>query len=436
MKLHKEDTHLFEPFVETLMNRAYGKGSKQRLTNRPASQNQSQAEIGERYLRYFQALYSFEKRIQLFNSINDVLFAFNTTMSKFVDTKETGIFFFNEDKTKLVPVADLTSQHTIDFVERAFNNGLLSVAFETGKLTIVQTAKRDLIDNKPENHIIIPIPENKDYRGALSILTTLPSFKEHVLEFQLINIMLRMTVNKIDSLNLKNNLKSTVEELQSYQTKLLNDYKLSAIGELTFGVVEHIFSPLQVILSSTDLLRNSVSEDDQDVLDNIKDQIDKVKSLIQPLMKFAQSGGTKTALEACCLNDFIADYVEVTSPSFKQMNYECIMDLEEKLPTIISNSGEVNQLLTNIFTLLQSEPQNSGGILIQTRVLNEQILLKMISTDYIPLLANFEENPSRDLSIMMVTRFMEKHSGKVIMDTSPSGGSTITLLFPLKRKLQ
>ena len=113
MKLHKEDTHLFEPFVETLMNRAYGKGSKQRLTNRPASQNQSQAEIGERYLRYFQALYSFEKRIQLFNSINDVLFAFNTTMSKFVDTKETGIFFFNEDKTKLVPVADLTSQHTI-----------------------------------------------------------------------------------------------------------------------------------------------------------------------------------------------------------------------------------------------------------------------------------------------------------------------------------
>ena len=313
---------------------------------------------------------------------------------------------------------------------------MLSVAFETGKLTIVQTAKRDLIDNKPENHIIIPIPENKDYRGALSILTTLPSFKEHVLEFQLINIMLRMTVNKIDSLNLKNNLKSTVEELQSYQTKLLNDYKLSAIGELTFGVVEHIFSPLQVILSSTDLLRNSVSEDDQDVLDNIKDQIDKVKSLIQPLMKFAQSGGTKTALEACCLNDFIADYVEVTSPSFKQMNYECIMDLEEKLPTIISNSGEVNQLLTNIFTLLQSEPQNSGGILIQTRVLNEQILLKMISTDYIPLLANFEENPSRDLSIMMVTRFMEKHSGKVIMDTSPSGGSTITLLFPLKRKLQ
>ena len=118
------------------------------------------------------------------------------------------------------------------------------------------------------------------------------------------------------------------------------------------------------------------------------------------------------------------------------MNYECIMDLEDKLPTIISNSGEVNQLLTNIFTLLQSEPQNSGGILIQTRVVNEQILLKLISTDYIPLLANYEENPSRDLSIMMITRFMEKHSGKVLMDTSPSGGSNISLLFPLKRKLQ
>ena len=80
MKLHKEDTHLFEPFVETLMNRAYGKGSKQRLANKPVQKPKSEAEIGERYLRYFQALYSFEKRIQLFNSVNDVLFSFNTTM--------------------------------------------------------------------------------------------------------------------------------------------------------------------------------------------------------------------------------------------------------------------------------------------------------------------------------------------------------------------
>ena len=396
----------------------------------------NQGDLNERYLGYFQSLYSFERKIQLVNTVEEIVAAFKNTISKFVTSKETAIFFFNEGKSKLVPLARSASEAAIDFIDRAYKNGLLSIAFETGKLTIVQTAKRDPKDNKPENHIIIPIPENKDYRGALSILTTLPSFKDHVLEFQLISIMLRMTVNKIDALNLKSNLKSTVEELHTYQTKLSNDYKLSAIGELTFGIVEHIFSPLQVILSSADLLRSSASETDIEVIESIKEQIEKVKAIIQPLVKFAQAGKSKQIMEACCLNVYIADYYNVIGTMFKRINYECILDLEEKLPTIISNPNEINQLLTNLFTLLQSEPQSSGGILVQTRQLNEQIIFKLISTDYLPLLIDYEKNPTRNLSIMMVSRFVDKHEGKLIMDTSEGGGSTITLVFPLKRKLQ
>jgi len=440
LKLHKEDTHLFETFVDTLINRANGKSNKQKASAPapapviPVTITKEQSNLSEKYLNYFQTLYSFEKRIQLYNSVENVLSSFNTTIAKFVDTKDTALFFFNEDKSSLLPVAGLASREAQIFIDRAYQNGLLSAAFATGKLTIVQTAKKSLIDNKPENHIVIPIPENKDYRGALTILSNLPSFKDHLLEFQLINIMLRMTVNKIDSLALKRNLKTTVEELHTFQSKLSNDFKLSAIGELTYGVVEHIFSPLQVILSSADMLRTSVPEDDHEVIDNIKEQIEKVKSIIQPLVKFAQTSTVNPALEGCCLNDFIADYYEVVNPSLKQMNYECILDLEEGLPTIVSSPNELNQFFISLFTLLKSEPQSSGGILLQTKHQNDQILLKIASTDYLPLLIEYEKNPTRDLSLMMISRFISKHDGKVIMETSRGNGSTITLIFPLKRK--
>jgi len=438
LKLHKEDTHLFETFVDTLINRANGKSNKQKAVAPvpaiPVTVAKEQANLSEKYLNYFQTLYSFEKRIQLYNSVENVLNSFNTTIGKFVDTKDTALFFFNDDKSLLLPVAGLASRDSQLFIERAYQNGLLSAAFATGKLTIVQTAKRSLTDNKPENHIVIPIPENKDYRGALTILSTLPSFKNHLLEFQLINIMLRMTVNKIDALALKRNLKTTVEELHTYQSKLSNDFRLSAIGELTYGVVEHIFSPLQVILSSADMLRTSVPEDDYEVIDNIKEQIEKVKSIIQPLVKFAQTTPANPALEGCCLNDFIADYYEVVNHSLKQMNYECILDLEEALPTIVSSPNELNQFFISLFTLLKSEPQSSGGILVQTKHQNDQIVLKIASTDYLPLLIEYEKNPTRDLSLMMISRFVTKHDGKVIMETSRENGSTITLIFPLKRK--
>lgn len=438
MKLHKEDTHLFETFVDTLINRANGKSNKQKAVAPvpaiPVTAAKEQANLSEKYLNYFQTLYSFEKRIQLYNSVENVLNSFNTTIGKFVDTKDTALFFFNDDKSLLLPVAGLASRDSQLFIDRAYQNGLLSAAFATGKLTIVQTAKRSLTDNKPENHIVIPIPESKDYRGALTILSTLPSFKDHLLEFQLINIMLRMTVNKIDALALKRNLKTTVEELHTYQSKLSNDFRLSAIGELTYGVVEHIFSPLQVILSSADMLRTSVPEDDYEVIDNIKEQIEKVKSIIQPLVKFAQTTPANPALEGCCFNEFIADYYEVVNPSLKQMNYECILDLEEALPTIVSSPNELNQFFISLFTLLKSEPQSSGGILVQTKHQNDQIVLKIASTDYLPLLIEYEKNPTRDLSLMMISRFVTKHDGKVIMETSRENGSTITLVFPLKRK--
>lgn len=435
MKLHKEDTHLFEPFVDTLINRANGRSSKQKAAQQMVQFTRPSAGLDEKYLNYFQTLYSFEKRIQVYNSVQQVLASFNNTIGKFVETRDTALFFFNEEKSRLLPVANYASQETKDFIERAYTNGLLSTAFATGKLTIVQTAKRREFDNKPENHIIVPIPENKEFRGALTILTTLPSFKDHLLEFQLINIMLRMTVNKIDSLALKQNLKTTVEELHTYQSKLSNDFKLSAIGELTYGVVEHIFSPLQVILSSADLLRLSVPEDDHDVIDNIKEQIEKVKSIIHPLVKFAQTNNVKQSFEPCSLNEQIEDYYEVVNPSFKQMNYECILDLEENLSTVLSSANEINQFLISLFTLLKSQPQSSGGILVQTRQQNNLVVLKIASTDYLPLLVDYEKNPTRDLSIMILTRFINKHEGKCMMETSEQNGSSLTFVLPLSRKL-
>lgn len=435
MKLHKEDTHLYETFVDTLINRSGGRPSKPAQSAVQIPQMHTQANLSEKYLNYFQTLYSFEKRVQLYTTIQQVLNSFNNTIGKFVDSRDTALFFFNEEKTKLLPVANYATQETKDFVDRAYKNDLLTTAFATGKLTIVQTSKRSITDNKQENHIIIPIPENKGFRGALTILTTLPSFKDHLLEFQLISIMLRMTVNKIDSLTLKQNLRTTVEELHTYQSKLSNDYKLSAVGELTYGVVEHIFSPLQVIMSSADMLRMSVPENDWEVIDNIKEQIEKVKSIVQPLVKFAQSSSIKQNYEAIYLNDSVKDYCEVVNSSFRQMNYECILDLEEGLPTVLSSTNEINQFLTSLFTILKSQPQNSGGILIQTKHQNDLIVFKVITTDYLPLFAEFEKNPTRDLSIMILSRFINKLEGKITTETSRDNGSTITFVIPLKRKV-
>ncbi|MDR3627343.1 MAG: hypothetical protein P4L45_10945, partial [Ignavibacteriaceae bacterium] len=217
--------------------------------------------------------------------------------------------------------------------------------------------------------------------------------------------------------------------------KLANDYKLSAIGELTSGIVEEILSPLQVISSTTELIRSDDSQVDGEVFDTINTQVKKVKKIINNLLKFAGNNDVKSKVQPCNINELINEFYMLTVSSLSNDKYECITDLEENLPPVITRPNYIYQLLTNIFSMIRSQKGNEGGILIQTKYRDEKVEIKFLTTDCEEDLKQENLRNNKDINLKIINNIMASHEGELFIDSNDTNGTIINLSFPIKRNL-
>ena len=113
---------------------------------------------------------------------------------------------------------------------------------------------------------------------------------------------------------------------------------------------------------------------------------------------------------------------------------ECELDLEENIPTILSDAGEIKQLLTSIFSLLKSASRKGGAFIIQTKYIKEKIVLSVFTTEQIAGIANENEYRS-NVTVRLINELMKKNEGSAEFNLLPLKGTIIHLIFPLKRKL-
>ncbi|MCB0751764.1 MAG: HAMP domain-containing histidine kinase, partial [Ignavibacteriae bacterium] len=133
----------------------------------------------------------------------------------------------------------------------------------------------------------------------------------------------------------------------------------------------------------------------------------------------------------------IKDYFHLIKSTLENANFECILDFENELPSILSHPNYIYQLLTNIFSVIRSYKTRKGGIILQTRYKSDNIILRVITTSGI----SDEEikkgdNVQQNLSLSIIKNLMKKHEGKLEFDSFENSGAALVLKFPLKRKIR
>jgi signal transduction histidine kinase len=131
------------------------------------------------------------------------------------------------------------------------------------------------------------------------------------------------------------------------------------------------------------------------------------------------------------LNKVINDYFNIVKSTLDTANIECVLDLEDKIPSILSHPNYINQILTNLFGIIRKNKEGRSGIIIQTRFRNENIYLRFVST----IIFN-EENLKSELNYKIVQSLVKKHEGNFTVKDSFDGGASIVIEFPLIRKIR
>ena len=430
MILHKENTLRAEPLYKSISDLSQFDEDE----NVQIEYGSNDLKLLEKYSYFIQNLMSFEQEIKSDTNVKILMSRFLRYIKGIIPIKELGLLFYDEFKSELIPIDEEEESKIAKTMNHFNRQGIFKVIFSEKKTITVPDLDNYNAEGSRLFYLIFPIYDDKKNYGILSLLTSLDSSNISELEKKSINVFLNLILGKLEKLKLTEKLNNTYEELQTYQAKLSNDFRLSAIGEMTEGIVEDIVTPLQVISSNVDILKNDVEKNIE--LIQIKSQIKKINSVIGRLVKFADVNQKDVKIQPCNINSIIKDYFHLVKSTLENANLEYILDFEDDLPPVLSHPNYIYQLLTNIFSLIKSCKTKKGGVIIQSRFKDDNVVLRVISTNQIDPTKNSDNNVQQNLSINIIRNLMKKHEGQVELGAFENSGAALVLMFPLKRKIR
>lgn len=366
------------------------------------------------------------------NNINDLISATSAFLKKYFGDSELGLFIYSEDKRNYCELTELSDELKL-FTANIQRDALVDWLIETGKPKVLPDPNSSKINGSASNYLIYHSRE--DIKKKLVVIRLSSGVSDIKIQNNIdtFETIFRLLFLKSEKMIMEKELKLLYNDLHVYQSKLSNDFKLSAIGELTSGIAEEILSPLQIILSNAGFL--NVDDSNQSVVvNNIKTQVKKVEALVSRVLKFANVEDTCFKLNAVNINEILESYHSMVSSSLESEKYECILNLDKNIPTILSNAVYLNQLLSNIFFLIRNNDKNKGGgILIQTKYADEKVHLRIVLTKK---LKNPESDGIMNQEFKLIKNLMNRHEGSIFFENKKNSGSLIVFSFPLKRRVR
>ncbi|MBI1938163.1 MAG: HAMP domain-containing histidine kinase [Ignavibacteriales bacterium] len=437
MRLIKENTVQYESFSKSLQyftKISEARGGELKLIN--FETQQSRESQFEKFNYFVQNIYGFQKKIIEHKSALEINALFSSFVKRIIAAKEADLFLFDASKRNLVSINTNVSSTQNNLVNKAYKNGILDWIFETRKPTLVPDLNSYTSNGIKLAQTIFPVIYHNNKLGVLSLLGTTSKISEESAENQTVQILLGIIIPQLMTIRQKEQITKLYDEVQLYQSKINNDFRVNAVGEYAEGIIQDMMNSLQVILSNVDLIENDYADVDEKIIEDIKNRIKILRDLSQGLLKFneVKSAPDKQNLP-CDINGTIHEFYEVLKPTLKTLELECELGLEENIPPILTSSKQIKQILTNIFSLIKKKTIKGSGIFIQTRYVHDAILVSFYIADY---WKDFKTRPDyiTSLTIKIVRELMKMNEGTAEFESMPMKGTSIHLLFPLKRKLK
>jgi PAS domain S-box-containing protein len=231
-------------------------------------------------------------------------------------------------------------------------------------------------------------------------------------------------------------------EEHSYYTE-----KLASMGTLAAGVAHEINNPLGVILGFTDLLLDKYPPDSQeyDMLKTIEKQGLNAKRVVENLLNFARHKEHRE--EIVDINKNIESVLVVMNNTLLLNKISVKKQMQENLPFVIADSGELQQVFFNVINNAIHAMQGGGVLTVTTRSFNnDTVEISIADTGhgikkehrnriFDPLFTTKDVGKGTGLGLSVSYGIVTKHGGAITFETktkeeSQETGTTFIIAFP------
>ena len=235
-------------------------------------------------------------------------------------------------------------------------------------------------------------------------------------------------------------LQKSHQELEQAQYQLIRTEKLAALGQLAAGVAHEINNPLGTITIYAHILLKSMEADDprRDDIALIISEASRTKDIVQGLLSFARE--TKLKPGDANINEILEDTLGLLVNQSLFQNIKIKKAFYQDLPTIFADATQIKQVFLNIILNAAQAMEGKGDIAVTTWKDKGDIKIKIRDTGpgippehvgklFNPFFTTKEKGTGLGLAISY--GIIERHSGKIDVETELGKGSTFTISLPI-----
>ncbi|MGA9777879.1 MAG: ATP-binding protein [Verrucomicrobiia bacterium] len=247
----------------------------------------------------------------------------------------------------------------------------------------------------------------------------------------------------------RSQLEKTVVTLKTTQAQLVQSEKLSAIGKFVAGVAHELNNPLTAVVGFSEILkRGTEDEKNRRYSDTILKAALRCKRIVQSLLSFARREQPERKLVS--INTLIEMALEIVGYSLRTSNIEVVTQLEPKLPLVLVDTSQIQQVLLNVINNAQ-EAIEAGGqpgriqIVSETRTPNVRITIQDngpgIPREHLrrlfdPFFTTKEVGKGTGLGLSLCYGYIKEHGGTITPSSQLGKGATFTIELPIAEKAE
>lgn len=251
--------------------------------------------------------------------------------------------------------------------------------------------------------------------------------------------------------SLEERVQRKTAELKIAQKQMLEAEKLTSLGKLAAVVAHEINNPLSAILTDAKLMRKWIERGDsleghatdmRESLQLIESESRRCGDLVRNLLTFARVAPMN--ITEVDLNQIVQRCMKLVSHKMELGNIEADLDLASDLPTVRGDASQLEQLLLAlVMNAIEAMPRE-GQLRIATRSTPERSHLIITISDngvgiprtllprlFNPFVTTKEEGKGVGLGLAISRSIVDRHQGKIEVQSEEGKGTTFTITLPI-----
>ena len=241
-------------------------------------------------------------------------------------------------------------------------------------------------------------------------------------------------------------LNNMMYEIEKRQHLLVESHKLRAIGNLTAGVAHELNNPLNNIILTAEMLKEShkdISQEEyEDMINDLITQGERANQVVKNLLDFARESETKS--EYLYIDKLIDETIQLAKNQIRLSKIKLESNIDKNQQPLYGDRKLLIQVFLNLFinaidampkggklSINVSKKQRTGFISIEISDTGCGIPHHLLGSIFNPFFTTKPTSKGTGLGLSVSKGIIEKHGGDIDVKSKVGEGTTFTVHLPI-----